>query len=488
MRLMQQLRVIYLFIAAMMSIGLSAQAILPYPLDTVDGQVYYRYTVERSIGLYRISKNFGVSQEEILQANPHLQTTGLRYDEVILIPAKGLGTQLADSAPAATVAEVPMEAPAEAKPIVVKEKKESILPKYKRQKWQQVDTVVVDTTAVAMDTTIVQKDSSVIRLAMMLPLQADALKRDKNMDRFYDYYAGALIAINEVQATGQAIEVHTYDVGKNVQKTTQLLCDSTWQKVDAIVGPAYTQQVAVAAEYAQRDSTWMLVPFLSNVASIAHNPYLLQFNPSEHTEADTLARYLAQYGDSVNCVLIETKAGDVIPSGIMALHQALKAQGVPTSSISLTAILADSLDGAFKTDMENIVIFNTEKYSNLKAVMPHLLQGHATYPITLFSHYSWQNEKIILPQLYTTIFSDSLMVSEPYEAVWQQYFNHTVSSTLPRYDLLGYDQMRHLLQLLQTSADSIATPVWNGLQADIQYHRVSPDGGYENRQIHIIRK
>ena len=308
------------------------------------------------------------------------------------------------------------------------------------------------------------------------------------MDRFYDYYAGALIAINEVQATGQAIEVHTYDVGKNVQKTTQLLRDSTWQKVDAIVGPAYAQQVAVAAEYAQRDSTWMLVPFLSNVASIAHNPYLLQFNPSEHTEADTLARYLAQYGDSVNCVLIETKAGDVIPSGIMALHQALKAQGVPTSSISLTAILADSLDGAFKTDMENIVIFNTEKYSNLKAVMPHLLQGHATYPITLFSHYSWQNEKIILPQLYTTIFSDSLMVSEPYEAVWQQYFNHTVSSTLPRYDLLGYDQMRHLLQLLQTSADSIATPVWNGLQADIQYHRVSPDGGYENRQIHIIRK
>ena len=485
---MQQLRVIYLFIAAMMSIGLSAQAILPYPLDTVDGQVYYRYTVERSIGLYRISKNFGVSQEEILQANPHLQTTDLRYDEVILIPAKGLETQLADSAPAATVAEVAMEAPAEAKPIVVKEKKESILPKHKRQKWQQVDTVVVDTTAVAMDTTIVQKDSSVIRLAMMLPLQADALKRDKNMDRFYDYYAGALIAINEVQATGQAIEVHTYDVGKNVQKTTQLLCDSTWQKVDAIVGPAYTQQVAVAAEYAQRDSTWMLVPFLSNVASIAHNPYLLQFNPSEHTEADTLARYLAQYGDSVNCVLIETKAGDVIPSGIMALHQALKAQGVPTSSISLTAMLADSLDGAFKTDMENIVIFNTEKYSNLKAVMPHLLQGHATYPITLFSHYSWQNEKIILPQLYTTIFGDSLMVSEPYEAVWQQYFNHTVSSTLPRYDLLGYDQMRHLLQLLQTSADSIATPVWNGLQADIQYHRVSPDGGYENRQIHIIRK
>ena len=80
-----------------MSIWLSgmilAQSTLDYPLDTIEGQVYYRYTVERSIGLYRISKNFGVSQEAILQANPHLQTMGLRYDEVILVPAYNLHTE-----------------------------------------------------------------------------------------------------------------------------------------------------------------------------------------------------------------------------------------------------------------------------------------------------------------------------------------------------------------------------------------------------------
>lgn len=472
---MQKLRIIYLFIATVMSLGLFAQAVLPYPLDTIDGQVYYRYTVERSIGLYRISKNFGVSQEEILQANPHLQNTGLRYEEEILIPAKGLDKVAA-----------PANEPVEVQTTVVKEKKEPLLVRNKRQKEQLIDTVVVDSLVV--DSIVMKNDSNTIRLALMLPLQADAMKRDKNMDRFYDYYAGALIAINEVQAAGQAIEVHTYDVGKNVQKTTQLLCDSTWQKVDAIIGPAYTQQVAIAAEFAKEDSTWMLVPFLSNVACIEQNPYLLQFNPSEHTEADTLARYLAQYGDSVNCVLIETKAGDVIPSGIMALHQALNVHHVPTSTISLTALLADSLDGAFKTDMENIVIFNTEKYSNLKAVMPHLLQGHSTYQITLFSHYSWQNEQIILPQLYTTIFSDSLAVTKEYEGVWQQFFNHELSSLQPRYDLLGYDQTRHLLHLLQNSTDSIAAQVWYGTQADIQYHQVSPDGGYENQQIHIIRK
>ena len=69
-------------------VALSAQAqdLLPWPTDTIDGKVYYKYTVEKSIGLYRISKNFGVSQEAILQANPALKTRGLRYEEVILIP------------------------------------------------------------------------------------------------------------------------------------------------------------------------------------------------------------------------------------------------------------------------------------------------------------------------------------------------------------------------------------------------------------------
>jgi hypothetical protein len=232
------------------------------------------------------------------------------------------------------------------------------------------------------------------------------------------------------------------------------------------------------------------VPFLSNISAIENNPYLLQFNPSEKTEADTLARYLAQHADSINCVLIETKPGDIVPSSIMALQQALKNHNVPTTTIPLAAILTDSLEGGFKKDVENVVIFNTEKFNNLQVVMPHLLKGVADYRITLFSRYSWQNEKIILPQIYTSVFSDSISVTDTYTETFQQYFRHTLSSKLPRYDLLGYDQTRHLLHLLQNNSltDSATLPVWQGTQSNIQYHKLHLDGGYENQVIHIIRK
>ena len=55
------------------------------PIDTVQGQPMYRYTVEKSVGLYRVSKNFGVSPDVIIEANPELRTRGLRFGEVIYI-------------------------------------------------------------------------------------------------------------------------------------------------------------------------------------------------------------------------------------------------------------------------------------------------------------------------------------------------------------------------------------------------------------------
>jgi hypothetical protein len=124
--------------------------------------------------------------------------------------------------------------------------------------------------------------------------------------------------------------------------------------------------------------------------------------------------------------------------------------------------------------------------------MPHLLKACATYRITLFSHYSWQNEKIILPQLYTSVFAPSPVIPDSYNQLFEQYFNHELSSYQPRYDLLGYDLTSQLLDMLQqhkhTTHDTIPSEVWNGIQARIHYQPTAADGGYENHIVHIIHQ
>ena len=485
---------------------------LDYPLDTINGQIYYRYTVERSIGLYRISLNFGVTQEEILKANPHLQNQGLRFEEVILIPAKNLSVDTPATQESKDKKRTRMvlfdDDQRLTKKTTVKKPtaRKAVKPVVKEQKTIEpapqellpvlpvpVDTAIVDTLVQA--DTLPKIDSTATRVAFLLPLHADAIKREKNMERFYDFYAGALIAIYETQAEGQPLEIFTYDVGKGTDEVAKVMSELSANRVDAIIGPAYSQQVSLAIDSARKDSTWILVPFLPRVNNIEQNPFVIKFNPSPQVEADALAKYLAKRKDSMQCVLLEAKEDEVIPQGITALHQALKKHNVPTSTITLRAILTDSLNG-LHPDKENILIFNTEKYNNLNTVIPHLLAACGKYRITLFSHYSWQTEKIILPQLYTSVFAKKCLVPDNYEELYRTYFNHELSSLQPRYDLLGYDLTKHLLQMLiQSQQDSLSNMrevivnyPWAGTQANIHYQSVGEKGGFENKNVYIIHQ
>lgn len=499
---MKQIKCILLGVSFLLGVAAQAQTLMPYPLDTINGQIYYRYITPRSIGIYRISVNFGVSQEEILKANPHLITHGLRVNEVLLIPTKfSLTGNNTNEHEVSTITTTDSSSVINARysPENENDLNRSRKPVRRTKKFIRDSLALANQLALLNDSLCYQDsimpDSTkhTIRIAVMLPLYANALKRDKNIDRFFDFYAGILLAINEVQAEGQGIEVFTYDVNKTASATQLIMQDSTWQKVDAIIGPVYPQQVSIASQFAQQDSTWLLVPFLPTLPEINTNPYILKFNPSVEVAAQQLAQYLATLGKDVNCVLFETKETEKTPTSIIQIHKALKANKVPTTTTTIHQVLTDSIDSVFVEGIENIVIFNTENYNNLHALIPHLKQASKRYQVTLYSQYSWSEETILLPQIYTSAFNDSMLVPAKYNLDFQEHFGHDLSATLPRYDLLGYDLTLHLLRMLQQAyvANSNTLPtdtIWNGILTDIQYKKVAPQGGYENQTIHIIRK
>ena len=452
---------VILLLLCLVSVALKAQQ-MDYPIDTIEGKPYYRYTVEKGVGLYRVSKIFNIPQELILQANPSIQQRGLVYGGTIWVPI--------------SIKEDVFVEP--------KEKKISPRKVIVALRELQQDTVV----EVLDDTLQVGTASDTLRLALMLPLHANTTQRNASMERFMEFYMGALIAIYEMQQAGQFVELYTYDVEKTTVRLGSILSDSIWRDVDAIIGPAYGQQVQKMATFTERDSTWMLVPFISDVKPTHNNPNVFQFNPSAQAEAEALAEYLAASADSVNCVVIQPKEGESVPKSVQEIHAALKRYNIPTTSTTIRELLVDSVGDAFVMDKENIVIFNTEKYSNLQAVMPHLLQAVGTHRITLLSRYSWQNEKIVLPQIYTSVFYEELVSPEEYEELYATYFDTKPSAQSPRYDLLGYDLTKHFIELLQSLDTTLLSEDWIGVQSAIQYQPSSVHAGYENKKISVIRK
>ena len=423
--------------------------LLPYPIDTVNGQAVYKYRVPHSIGIYRISVNFGVTQEDIIKWNPQLKERGLHYDELILIP---------------------------------------VMQKPEPQPESQPEPVIVDTPAVVADTLSAVVTDSVpaeevdtvprTKIALLLPLQAENVRRDANMDRFMDFYEGCLIALYDLQYTDK-YELYVYDVGKTELEVRRLVADSVLHKMDAIIGPAYPNQVEPIARLAKEDSILTLIPFTDRVPDMEHNPFLLQFNPTSEHEAKTMADFLEANKANLNCVFVESAE---MTDEISALHKEVKRRGIPQTKVSMHQILADSLFMSLKDSVENILFFPSDKYSNLQIILPHVQIGAAGQRVTLYSRYSWQKEDIALPQIYTSIFAtDGEVDMAHYDAIYSRYFKHEHTMTVPRYDLLGYDLMRQLIATIKGKE-------YYGLQSDIHFEQVGENGGYINTHIQVIRK
>jgi len=280
-----------LSIAAAVLAAVSYAQTPTWPKDTVDGVVVYRYTVQKSEGLYRISKNFEVTQEELVRLNPQLQTEGLKYGQTILVPVKdapevkatgeteyikhviqaketlyGLSKKygvsvdelqaanptVSQNMPIGATLLIPTGKKAASKPaeqeveeVVItdyckvsekpkkglrtdlprQQKKPEELGKNKEMEPAAAATpeaLPKDTATTPLDTVapVPAEEAATepaataisaipLRIAYLLPLQADAAKRDNSMDRFVDFYEGALLAIYEAQQNGQHFDIYT---------------------------------------------------------------------------------------------------------------------------------------------------------------------------------------------------------------------------------------------------------------------------------------
>ena len=122
--------------------------------------------------------------------------------------------------------------------------------------------------------------SHVLRLALLLPLQADAQMYDVRMERFLKFYEGVLLGLREEKRADWKFEVYVYDVGKTEYKLRKTLALPEMAEMNAIIGPAYSEQIPAASEFMKQHGIICLLPFTNGVDGLESNKYLLQYNPA----------------------------------------------------------------------------------------------------------------------------------------------------------------------------------------------------------------
>lgn len=434
-----------------------AQELLNYPLDTVHGEEVYRYQVEKGIGLYRIGVNFNVSQSEIVRLNPQLKERGLHYAEILLIPTGRPVVQ-------------------ETKPKVV----ETVVTE--EQPKDTVKPVVADTVAVVPDSvktdTILPDPRKVVELALMLPFESQQTKRSGNAERMMEFYQGALLALRDMQNDSTLYRLRVYDTERSERKVKEL-CDSTeLDSVQAILGLVYPIQIERVAEWCELHRVPLMLPFSDDI-DLTHYSQVLQFNSSDTQEADSLCAWMAKQ-EGAHFVAVEVREAD-LASSIRTLRKQMRKNGLSYTGMALRDLMSDSVDYALDREKENILILHSDRYQQARMLLPHIAKlQEAGYRIRIISQYSWQKEKITLPQAYTSMFTieDEHAI---YDAMWAEVFKNEHVSESPRYDLLGYDLMKATIAWLKGEKES------SGLQSAIRWQQVEK-GGYQNECVKVIVK
>lgn len=336
---------------------LKAQAYDPVPVTvstekvTVNGKVYLSHAVQERQTLYSIAKAYGVTVDDIYEANPTLQRTGLLKGSIILIPYK---EQVEESEAEAVfipeegtykehlvkwyetiddiaaiygmTVEALMEfnhldspklnrrqvlyIPLSPEEIAAAEEKAS---EENEQAQEDVQVAVADSTSVqegeisdeVIASDVVEEDiivgKSTVNIALVLPFNADGV-RPSSMNM--DFYAGVLLALRDLQAQGIYTHLTAYDTKAGLPTAFQL------SKSDFVLGPIAMQDLTTILNRA--DSTITIVSPLDQKAIALRDtfPNFIQAPSYIENQYQELADWLAEdYKEGETIIIVSEKGG-----------------------------------------------------------------------------------------------------------------------------------------------------------------------------------
>ncbi|MCQ2110052.1 MAG: LysM peptidoglycan-binding domain-containing protein [Bacteroidaceae bacterium] len=434
------------------------------------------HKVEKRETIYRICRNYGITQDEFLQANPEYRYSKLRVGVNVNIPysesEKAARSQ--QSGPSGTVSTVPAQTEPQE---TVSEPGESFF------------------SQIFQD----RKDDGVIRAALIMPF---VLNGPQNTDqkKMVEFYQGVLMAIEELKQQGTSIELQVYDSGAEGSDISDIINRQEMQDIDIIFGPRYSGHIAQASAFAMQKKIPLVLPMNSTIEQVYTNPYIFQLNTAPtYYMAEVYNHFFRQFSNP-NVIIIDAKDNSH-NTFIEGLPDQLKQHGA--SYVTVVADTATSrIIDQLQPDKQNIFIINSSAAAPLNKMLPVLqlverqkdpdietcLFGYPEYQIYSTDHLDEFYE--IDTWFYSWFYTNNLLQeSVDFNSRFRRSFSRQMLISYPSFASYGYDMASFFLNGMAKYGDRMienldrieSRPVQMGFKFSRQ-----GTGGYINDKIFFI--
>lgn len=378
------------------------------------------------------------------------------------------------------------------------------------------DTLVVPgppTLDTAVRPSIPGAPDGVARVAMMLPFFADAFSATAtalpgDSDWAVEYFAGARLALFDLEAAGQRAVVHVFDSRGDAATAQRLVADADVRASQALVAPYLTAAVRAAATPAKAMGLPLIVPYSAAANLATDYPQLLQLNPGLPTHLDALADYLTRTYDPSQVTLLGLPDGtqDRLVAYLQQRHRALAPEQAPWRAWRLEtgeAAMA-GLEWTDRFSESGTTVFVFPIYSDPRVIngfMSQLQLARGPRDVELFGLPQWTEmgelDPTALEALGTTVtVGPRVDWDDPRVLAFADRYveRYRALPTLPA--LLGYDALAYAIPLIVEHGDAWTEhlpPSFDGLASDYRLRPRYDTGGegaiqrYENTDVEVVR-
>ena len=424
------------------------------------------HKIKRKETVYSISRMYGISEEELLAANPEIKGKKLKRGRFLCIPYAQNSTS---------------------------QKQEAKVP--------ESDSVLTDAQLFDKNKKETRK-ISVIKAAIVLPFNTDNTGTRDEQVRMVEYYEGFLMAVDSLKRKGVSIDLYTYDSGKTSSSVNAILNKPEMKNMDIIFGPAHSEQVKPMADFAQKHHIRLVVPF-SQKDEVFNNPYVFQINTIQSYLYSEVYEHFIRKFPNVHVVFLDAETGHTDKDDfIKGLKHELQNRQMSFKELKGEAINPEGMKLVVDSLRENIIIPTSGKSVVLTKVLPQLIitgREHPNYNMKLFGYPEWQTYTDdylssffeLDTYFYSSFYTNNLFpAAVQFTQSYRKWFSKDMANTMPKYGMLGFDTGFFFLQGLHMYGsnfeDNMNQMQVTPIQTGFKFERVNNWGGFINRKVFFV--
>lgn len=494
----------------------------------MEGNVLY-HTIKQGETLYRLSKNYNISIENILKLNPGVSPENFKIGTVIKIVANAPKTEKRETT--VTVMEsyiaetgdnlkkiakrtgVDIDDLEDANPNVGKVKTGMTI-QIPVAKTDSVDVVVSEGNEYELqhndserikeiyDSIHYLNSSKSINVALMLPFMLNNSVETKQSKLYTEFYKGFLLALKDVNEryNDNEINVYTYDTEGTTDKLMSILSIDEVKEMDLIFAPDVLEQLDSISSFSKSNGIYVVNTFSVKDENYDNNPYMFQINiPQDNMYAD-VCDWISKDFKDYEVVFIHKK-GNAKKDIADNLKGYLEQERRTVKEVEYSSVLTcEELLEVVNVNEKTLFIPTSGTKASLSQMIPALKKLKDENPMmesAVVGYPEWsvymedwkQDFHTINAHFYSRVFVDEKAKDfEKFNSEYLKWYGEDLIESTPCFGYLGYDTGKYFLsEMCKNGKDfNQNSSEYVGLQSSFEFGRINSWSGFVNQALYLV--